>query len=125
MSGLDLERLVLAAGPVGLMEAALDITLPYVHERKQFDQRIGEFQLVQGKVADMYTKLMSTRSYVHTVAKACDQGNVSRKVSSSSPFSSSFLFLSSGSFPIISLLILSLVRIALESFFMQQRERLK
>lgn len=79
MSGLDYERLVLSAGPVGLMQAALDIALPYVHTRKQFDQRIGEFQLVQGKVADMYTKLMATRSYVYAVARACDNGKVSRK----------------------------------------------
>ncbi len=61
------------------MQAALDIALPYVHTRKQFDQRIGEFQLVQGKVADMYTKLMATRSYVYAVARACDNGKVSRK----------------------------------------------
>jgi len=79
MSGLDYERLVLSAGPVGLMQAALDIALPYVHTRKQFNQRIGEFQLVQGKVADMYTKLMATRSYVYAVARACDNGKVSRK----------------------------------------------
>ena len=65
------------------MQAALDETLNYVHQRKQFGQRIGEFQLVQGKMADMYTKLMATRAYVYTVAKACDQGKVSRKVSSS------------------------------------------
>jgi len=64
------------------MQAALDETLNYVHQRKQFGQRIGEFQLVQGKMADMYTKLMATRAYVYTVAKACDQGKVSRKVSS-------------------------------------------
>ena len=65
------------------MQAALDETLNYVHQRTQFGQRIGEFQLVQGKMADMYTKLMATRAYVYTVAKACDQGKVSRKVSSS------------------------------------------
>ena len=64
------------------MQAALDETLNYVHQRKQFGQRIGEFQLVQGKMADMYTKLMATRAYVYTVAKACDQGKVSSKVSS-------------------------------------------
>ena len=64
------------------MQAALDETLNYVHQRKQFGQRIGEFQLVQGRMADMYTKLMATRAYVYTVAKACDQGKVSRKVSS-------------------------------------------
>jgi len=79
MSGLDYERLVLAAGPVGLMAAALDESLNYVHQRKQFGQRIGEFQLIQGKVADMYTKLMASRSYLYAVAKACDAGRVSRK----------------------------------------------
>jgi isovaleryl-CoA dehydrogenase len=73
MSGLDLERLVLAAGPLGLMQAALDIVLPYVHERKQFGKPIGEFQLVQAKVADMYTKLNASRSYVYSVASAIDK----------------------------------------------------
>jgi len=80
MSGLDYERLVLSAGPVGLMQAAMDEALVYVHDRKQFGQRIGEFQLVQGKLADMYTKLMATRAYVYAVARACDHGKVSRKV---------------------------------------------
>ncbi|KAG2179318.1 hypothetical protein INT44_006163 [Umbelopsis vinacea] len=79
MSGLDLERLVLSGGPLGLMQAALDITVPYVHERKQFGQPIGEFQLVQGKVADMYTKLNASRAYVYAVARACDNGQVSNK----------------------------------------------
>jgi len=72
MSGLDYERLVLSAGPVGLMQAAMDVVLPYVHERKQFDQPIGEFQLMQGKLADMYTSLQSSRSYCYAVARHCD-----------------------------------------------------
>ncbi|KAJ3091724.1 hypothetical protein HK102_013668, partial [Quaeritorhiza haematococci] len=79
MSGLDLERLVLAAGPVGLMQACLDVVLPYVFHRKQFGQRIGDFQLVQAKIADMYTKLNASRSYVHSVARACDAGHISNK----------------------------------------------
>ncbi|KAI8923139.1 acyl-CoA dehydrogenase/oxidase [Entophlyctis helioformis] len=79
MSGLDLERLVLSGGPLGLMQAALDITLPYVHERKQFGTRIGEFELIQGKLADMYTKLSSSRAYVYAVGRACDLGNISNK----------------------------------------------
>ncbi|CAO3696930.1 unnamed protein product [Umbelopsis ramanniana] len=79
MSGLDLERLVLSGGPLGLMQAALDVTVPYVHVRKQFGQAIGEFQLVQGKVADMYTKLNASRAYVYAVARACDNGQVSNK----------------------------------------------
>jgi len=72
MSGLDYERLVLSAGPIGLMQASLDVVLPYVHQRKQFNQPIGEFQLMQGKIADMYTALSQTRSFVYTVAKAAD-----------------------------------------------------
>jgi isovaleryl-CoA dehydrogenase len=72
MSGLDLERLVLAAGPLGIMQAALDIVIPYVHERKQFGKPIGEFQLMQGKIADMYTKLSASRAYVYSVAAAVD-----------------------------------------------------
>ncbi|VEG92388.1 isovaleryl-CoA dehydrogenase [Legionella spiritensis] len=79
MSGLDYERTILAAGPVGIMQACLDAVIPYVHERKQFDQAIGEFQFIQGKLADMYTELSASRSYLYTVAKACDQGLVSRK----------------------------------------------
>ncbi|KTD61409.1 isovaleryl-CoA dehydrogenase [Legionella spiritensis] len=79
MSGLDYERTILAAGPVGIMQACLDTVIPYVHERKQFDQAIGEFQFIQGKLADMYTELSASRSYLYTVAKACDQGLVSRK----------------------------------------------
>ncbi|KAK0196609.1 acyl-CoA dehydrogenase/oxidase [Armillaria mellea] len=78
MSGLDLERLVLSGGPLGLMQAAFDYAIEYVHERKQFGQPIGEFQLMQGKIADMYTKLNASRSYVYAVAKACDAGRVSR-----------------------------------------------
>jgi len=79
MSGLDYERTVLAAGPVGIMQACMDVVLPYVHERKQFDQPIGEFQFIQGKLADMYTELSASRAYLYTVARACDQGMVSRK----------------------------------------------
>jgi len=79
MSGLDLERLVLSAGPLGIMQACMDIVLPYVHERKQFDKPIGEFQLMQGKMADMYTQLQACRAYVYATARACDAGHVSRK----------------------------------------------
>ncbi|KAK9168910.1 hypothetical protein Syun_001050 [Stephania yunnanensis] len=79
MSGLDLERLVLAAGPLGLMQACFDVVLPYIRERKQFGQSIGEFQLIQGKVADMYTSLQSSRSFVYSVARDCDNGKVDRK----------------------------------------------
>jgi isovaleryl-CoA dehydrogenase len=79
MSGLDYERVVLAAGPVGIMAAALDLVVPYVHGRKQFGQAIGAFQLVQGKLADMYTKANAARSYVYAVAAACDRGQASRK----------------------------------------------
>jgi len=79
MSGLDYERTVLAAGPVGIMQACLDVVVPYVHERKQFGQSIGEFQLVQGKLADMYTTLNACRAYLYAVAGACDRGRVSRK----------------------------------------------
>ncbi|MFM7344600.1 MAG: isovaleryl-CoA dehydrogenase [Tagaea sp.] len=79
MSGLDYERAVLAAGPCGIMQAALDVVLPYVHERKQFGQSIGEFQLVQGKLADMYTTTNACKAYVYAVAKACDAGKTTRK----------------------------------------------
>jgi isovaleryl-CoA dehydrogenase len=79
MSGLDYERAVLAAGPIGIMQAALDVAIPYVHERKQFGQSIGSFQLVQGKLADMYTTLNASRAYVYAVAKACDRGRTTRK----------------------------------------------
>lgn len=79
MSGLDYERVVLSAGPLGIMQAAMDIVLPYVHERKQFGQPIGEFQLVQGKVADMYVAMNSCKSYVYAVAKACDRGETTRE----------------------------------------------
>jgi isovaleryl-CoA dehydrogenase len=79
MSGLDFERTVLSGGPVGIMQACLDITLPYVHDRKQFGQAIGEFQLMQGKVADMYTELGASRAYLYTVARALDNGQESRK----------------------------------------------
>lgn len=79
MSGLDYERAVLAAGPIGIMQACMDVVLPYVHQRKQFDQPIGEFQLVQGKLADMYTALTASRAYVYAVAKSCDMGFASRK----------------------------------------------
>ena len=79
MSGLDYERAVLAAGPLGIMRAALDVVLPYVHERKQFGQPIGEFQLVQGKVADMYTTTNACRALVYAVGAACDRGRVTRQ----------------------------------------------
>eukprot|EP00271_Cylindrocystis_brebissonii_P017285 TRINITY_DN4433_c0_g1_i2.p1 TRINITY_DN4433_c0_g1~~TRINITY_DN4433_c0_g1_i2.p1 ORF type:complete len:260 (-),score=48.63 TRINITY_DN4433_c0_g1_i2:1421-2200(-) len=79
MSGLDLERLVLAGGPVGLMQACMDVVLPYVHQREQFGQPIGEFQLMQGKLADMYTSLQASRAFVYSVANACDAGRVSNK----------------------------------------------
>ncbi|MEM9938913.1 MAG: isovaleryl-CoA dehydrogenase [Pseudomonadota bacterium] len=79
MSGLDYERTVLAAGSVGIMQAAMDIVLPYVHERKQFGQSIGEFQLVQGKIADMYTTMNACRAYVYAVAAACDRGETTRE----------------------------------------------
>lgn len=79
MSGLDYERTVLAAGPIGIMQAAMDIVVPYIHERQQFGQSIGEFQLVQGKVADMYTTLNACRAYLYAVAAGCDRGQTSRK----------------------------------------------
>jgi isovaleryl-CoA dehydrogenase len=79
MSGLDYERAVLAAGPLGIMQACLDVVLPYVHERRQFGQPIGEFQLMQGKLADMYTTLSAARAYVYAVAKACERGRTARK----------------------------------------------
>ncbi len=79
MSGLDYERVVLSGGPLGLMAAALDVVLPYVHERKQFGQAIGTFQLIQSKLADMYVGLNACRAYVYAVAKACDQGRTTRQ----------------------------------------------
>src|SRR5215813_12280671 len=79
MSGLDYERAVLAAGPLGIMQACMDVVLPYVHERKQFGQPIGGFQLVQGKLADMYTTMNASRAYVYAVAKACDRGETTRE----------------------------------------------
>jgi isovaleryl-CoA dehydrogenase len=79
MSGLDYERSVLAAGPLGIMQAAMDVVIPYVHQRKQFGQPIGSFQLVQGKLADMYTTMNACRAYVYAVAKACDRGETARK----------------------------------------------
>jgi isovaleryl-CoA dehydrogenase len=79
MSGLDYERAVLAAGPLGIMQACLDVVLPYVHDRKQFGQPIGEFQLMQAKIADMYTMANAARAYVYAVAKACDRGQTTRK----------------------------------------------
>ncbi len=83
MSGLDSERLILSAGPLGIMQACLDVVLPYVRERKQFDKPIGEFQFIQGKIADMYTSLNVARSYIYTIAKACNTGTVSQKDSAS------------------------------------------
>ena len=79
MSGLDYERVVLSGGPLGIMQACMDLVVPYVHERKQFGQAIGEFQLVQGKLADMYTQMNAAKSYVYNVAKSCDRGETTRK----------------------------------------------
>ena len=79
MSGLDYERTVLAGGSLGIMQACLDIVIPYLHEREQFGQKIGEFQLMQGKLADMYVKMNAARSYVYEVGKACDRGQVTRQ----------------------------------------------
>eukprot|EP00435_Cladocopium_sp_Y103_P071536 s1_g37.t1 len=79
MSGLDYERTVLSGGPLGIMQAAMDIVLPYVHERKQFDTPIGMFQLMQGKIADMYTTMNACKAYVYAVAKACDRDETARK----------------------------------------------
>src|SRR5881396_654718 len=79
MSGLDFERAILAAGPLGIMQSCLDVVIPYIHDRKQFGQPIGEFQLIQGKVADMYTAFNACRAYVYTVARACDRGQTTRK----------------------------------------------
>ncbi len=79
MSGLDYERVVLSGGPLGIMAACLDVAVPYVRERRQFGQPIGEFQLVQGKLADMYTTMNASRAYVYAVAAACDRGETTRK----------------------------------------------
>jgi len=79
MSGLDYERAVLSAGPTGIMQACMDAVVPYVHERKQFGQAIGEFELMQGKLADMYTTMNATKAYVYAVGKACDRGETTRK----------------------------------------------
>jgi isovaleryl-CoA dehydrogenase len=79
MSGLDYERVVLAAGPLGIMAAAMDVVMPYVHEREQFGQPIGTFQLMQGKLADMYTTMNACRAYVYAVAAACDRGQTTRQ----------------------------------------------
>ncbi len=79
MSGLDYERVVLSGGSLGIMDACMDLVVPYIHDRKQFGQSIGEFQLVQGKVADMYTQMNAAKSYAYTVAAACDRGETTRK----------------------------------------------
>ena len=79
MSGLDYERVVLSGGPLGIMQACLDVVIPYVHERRQFGQPIGEFQLMQAKLADMYVGLSACRAYVYEVAKACDRREITRK----------------------------------------------
>ncbi len=79
MSGLDYERLVLSGGPLGIMQACMDAVVPYIHEREQFGQSIGQFQLIQGKIADMYTQMNAARAYVYTVAKSCDRGETTRK----------------------------------------------
>ncbi|MBV8737619.1 MAG: isovaleryl-CoA dehydrogenase [Alphaproteobacteria bacterium] len=79
MSGLDYERVVLSAGPLGIMQACLDLVVPYIHDRRQFGQPIGEFQLIQGKIADMYTGMNACKAYVYAVARACDSGRTTRK----------------------------------------------
>lgn len=79
MSGLDYERLVLAAGPLGIMDACMDLVVPYIHQRQQFGKAIGEFQLIQGKIADMYSQMNAAKSYTYAVAQACDRGEASRK----------------------------------------------
>ena len=79
MSGLNYERLVLTGGPIGVMQAALDLALPYVHERWQFDRPIGTFELMQGKLADMYTALQASRAFGYSVAQDCDRGQISRR----------------------------------------------
>jgi len=79
MSGLDYERVVLSGGPTGIMKACMDVVVPYIHDREQFGKSIGEFQLVQGKIADMYVRMNSSRSYLYTVAAACDRGETTRK----------------------------------------------
>ena len=79
MSGLDYERVVLSGGPVGIMQACMDVVVPYIHERKQFGRAIGEFQLMQGKIADMYTEMNASRAYVYAVAASCDRGETTRK----------------------------------------------
>ena len=79
MSGLDYERLVLSGGPLGIMQACMDVVVPYIHDREQFGQSIGQFQLVQGKVADMYTQMNAARAYVYAVAQSCDRGETTRK----------------------------------------------
>jgi isovaleryl-CoA dehydrogenase len=79
MSGLDYERVVLSAGPLGIMQACMDTVMPYVHDRKQFGKSIGEFQLVQAKLADMYVAMNASKAYVYSVAKACDRGATTRE----------------------------------------------
>ena len=79
MSGLDYERVVLAAGPIGIMQACMDVVLPYVHDRKQFGQPIGQFQIMQAKIADMYVGMNAAKAYVYAVARACDDGRVTRE----------------------------------------------
>ncbi|GHE79340.1 isovaleryl-CoA dehydrogenase [Thalassotalea profundi] len=79
MSGLDYERVVLSGGPLGIMDACMDLVVPYIHDRQQFGQSIGEFQLVQGKIADMYTQMNAAKSYIYMVAQACDRGETTRK----------------------------------------------
>ncbi|MGM4839010.1 type VI secretion system tube protein Hcp, partial [Salmonella sp. NW1263] len=79
MSGLDYERVVLSGGPTGIMQSCMDLVVPYIHDRKQFGQSIGEFQLIQGKIADMYTQLNASRAYLYAVAQACDRAETTRK----------------------------------------------
>lgn len=79
MSGLDYERVVLSGGPTGIMQACMDLVVPYIHDRKQFDTPIGQFQLIQGKIADMYTRMNASKAYVYSVAQACDRSETARK----------------------------------------------
>ena len=96
MSGLDFERAVLAAGPLGIMQACMDAVVPYIHERKQFGQPIGEFQLMQGKIADMYTTMNACRAYVYAVATACDRGETTRKDAACRIFAGGFAAVTCG-----------------------------
>ena len=99
MSGLDYERVVLSGGPLGIMQACMDVVVPYVHERRQFDQPIGEFQLMQGKLADMYTTMNAAKAYVYAVAQACDRGDTTRNTQGCSRHNRTITATSSTRFP--------------------------